>query len=177
MMTEIALLGVMSLGGIPATSAEDRPGPNGTVSGGRLVDGAREPERILESSAWDSLFAFLVSVTKGKTDPSDPEVGDFVRANLYMSARDSGILLTVAKRTRARIVQLENRPNKAFEAERGMETELGEEGGKLRQQQTARVTLEARDEILRRVSPLGAKALLRYMAAVVKPGLTVQVEE
>jgi hypothetical protein len=89
----------------------------------------------------------------------------FVRANLFMSSEDGRILKRGVERARAAVKQRQDRLDGAFRAD-APDVETAE----LRRQVDS-ATLEGRDEILRSLSPLGAKALLRWVA-VIKFGMS-----
>lgn len=139
------------------------------------IRGSEEPERIPDWKAWEGLFAFLSSITNGKTDPKDPEVSGFVRGNLFISSEDAGVLLRITARVRARLEELWDQEDHDLETELGLPHD-GTDRSQLRLRQEKQLVLEARDEILATVTPRGAKALLRYVAANVKPGMVVGVE-
>jgi hypothetical protein len=119
---------------------------------------------------WENVFAALHSLTEGKTDPNDPQVKDFVRSNLYLGAEDTRILLKEIATARRKGSALEAQLNAAFAA--GREPD---ETARIRNE-VDRSILGSRDQLLRRLSPRGAKALLRYVATI-KQGMTYRAPE
>ena len=129
-----------------------------------VIDGRLSPERLPEESVWDHVFAAIHDLTGGKTDIRDPDVQAFVRGNLYLSDADSELLLRHVSAERTRIEEIESR----------LRTSAGpgataDEQSRLREE-IGRVTLQARDGLLRDLSPRGAKALLRWVA-IAKRGM------
>lgn len=136
----------------------------------REIDGRLEPDKLPEALVWDNLFSVVYDLTGGKTDPKDPDVQGFIKGNLHMSVDDAAILLEGVAANRRTLPKLEDALRKAFEAERDA-SEIAKRKAAIEQ-----ATVTSRDQILRALSPHGAKALRRY-EAVVRQGMKVQVEQ
>ena len=128
------------------------------------IEGRFEPELLPETSVWDHVFAAVYSLSGGSTDPQDPDAHTFVRGNLFISEADAAILLQEVVTARARIRALESL--KSDECGGGDPNDYS-----ACRRQIDAATLQARDQILRRLSPRGRKALLRWVA-VIKQGMS-----
>ncbi len=129
------------------------------------IDGQRDPDRLPETMVWGELFHVLHRFTRGKTDPADSEVRDFVEANLFMSSEDVSILLPEVARALERIRSVKGRLNEVG----------GDPTAKRALRRDMRIgILEDRNRILAKLSPRGAKALLRYVA-VLRQGSQVSI--
>lgn len=129
------------------------------------IEGRLEPELLPETSVWEHVFYALHSLTGGRTDPRHPEVHSFVAGNLFLSDADAAILLGEVVAVRGRIQRLELQLHDAVRAgnrpleEAALKTLI------------ERAPMDARDITLRRLSPRGGKAFLRWVA-VIKYGMT-----
>ena len=132
---------------------------------GHTIVGSLEPELLPDTSVWDHVIAAIYSLTDGITDPRHPEARTFIHGNLFLSDADAAVLLQEVGAARSRLQRLELRTDAEFEADQQMY------GTPPRRQQIDEATLEARDQILRRLSPRGRKALLRWVA-VIKQGMS-----
>ena len=122
--------------------------------------GRMEPERLPETSVWDHVLSALHDLTGGRTDPRHPEVHSFVAGNLFLSESDTATLLAEVATARARLQRLERELD---------QVSAGRNRDAIRSQ-IEQLPLEARDQILRRLSPRGGKALLRWVA-IIKQGM------
>ncbi len=177
----LAILVVALLSAAPAPEAQPSSTPNPAARATdaphatRRISGLTEPELIPDARAWDGFFAFVDSVTEGRTDPADPLV-KHVLFDLHLSPADTGVLLDVTSRVRAKLAAADSLDGHELVSEGG--PRLSEPGGaRALLQQMDDAVLVARDELLRRVSPRGVKVLRHFIAARVKPGMTATVSE
>ncbi len=166
----VYLLGLLA--SVTVAAAQDHPGVPGVHKerkAPRHIDGARNPELLPERVVWDGVFAALHDFLG--YNPEDAEVGrdpdDFIRSNLFLSSEDGRILKRGVQRAREAVQEKQDRLDDAFRADQPQE-QLAE-----LKRQVDRATLDARDELLRDLSPRGAKALLRWVA-VVKYGMSYE---
>jgi hypothetical protein len=125
---------------------------------GHTINGRLQPELLPETSVWGHVIAAVYSFTGGSADVHDPEAQSFVRGNLFISDADAAILLQEVVTARPRLRRLELQP--AVDGRWAA-----------RRKQIDDAILAARDQILRRLSPRGRKALLRWVA-LIKQGMS-----
>jgi hypothetical protein len=129
------------------------------------IEGRFEPELLPETSVWEHVFYALHSLTGGRTDPRHPEVHSFIAGNVFLSDADAALLLEEVVAVRAQIRRLELQLE---DAARAGNRPLDEASLKA---QIEQAPVEARDRTLKRLSPRGGKALLRWVA-VIKYGMS-----
>jgi hypothetical protein len=141
------------------------PGARAHDGHSHTIKGRFEPELLPETSVWEHVFYAIHSLTGGRMDPRDPEVHSFVAGNLFLSDADAAVLLEEVAAVQARIQRLERQQQEALKAgDRALEEATLRE-------QIEQAPLEARDKTLKRLSPRGSKALLRWVA-VIKQGMS-----
>jgi hypothetical protein len=152
-----ALPVLLLLLGVPVGPAAAHDGHSHTI------EGRFEPELLPETSVWEHVFTAIHSLAQDQAVPGHPTL---IAGNLFMSDADAAILLQETAAVRARIRQLEHQLR---DARRAGNRPLEEATLK---RQIEQAPVEARDRTLRRLSPRGSKALLRWVAAAIRYGMS-----
>jgi hypothetical protein len=147
------------LGNTVAQDAGDGRRAGEDAKAPRYVDGAKNPELLPEPVVWDNVFAALHDFMSGTNAEG------FAKTNLFISSQDAQLLKRGVERARLAVRERQDQLNAASRAD-APPSEIVDLRGAV-----DKATLDGRDDILRSLSPLGAKALLRWVA-VIKYGMS-----
>lgn len=140
---------------IPAGMARSQSEP-------KTIEGHLQPELLPEDAVWFLVFDLSKTLSKGKTDPADPDVSNFLSTYMPMPANDGQAFLQVSLATLARVAQVEATPREA----------LSEEALDLLDAQRKAAILAGRDAANTALSSCGRAALARFVAHV-RHGMSV----
>ncbi len=157
------------------SAAPERESRTGDMRDGyRVIVGRTHPELIPEWDAWCVFFTVVHAMAAHGDDPNHPKYRDFVSANVFISDADAAIVLEVASRYRGpqRVANQAEPVAEDGPAEEQPEAALSE---KTLRERTERLWMDAREEVLTRVTPRGARALQRYITTQIKPGMITEV--